>query len=113
MSADNERIEDLPSSNGWLLRCYSGQLHEHNLQRAALMMQVVTREFEDRSQVTMYNPRGGDEASTHVELLGNINFISDFLHAAAGAHDQIDHDVITSDIKEIVDRFPRKLGSRA
>lgn len=75
-------------------------------------LQVVTREYEDRSKVSVYSPRGGDEASTHVELLGNRHLIHDLLHAAAAQHEAIDRDVFTSQIRQITARFPHPLGSK-
>ena len=66
---------------------------------------MVTREYEDHGNIAWHSPRGGDDASTHVELLGNKHFIHDFLHAAAGWHDEIDEDVITSDIANITRRM--------
>ena len=69
-------------------------------------VQIVTREYEDKGEPSAWAPRGGDQASTHVELLGNKHFMHDFLHAAAGWHADIDEDVITSNIAEITARLP-------
>jgi hypothetical protein len=67
-------------------------------------VQIITREYADAGKITVYSPRGGDEASTHVELLGNKHFMHDFLHAAAGWHDEIDEDIVTSDVADIAAR---------
>jgi hypothetical protein len=74
-------------------------------------MQVVVRELKDEGKITLTAPRGGEKASSHVELLGNVHFMHDFLHAAAGRHDEIDQDIITSDIDRITSRFPQRIGA--
>jgi hypothetical protein len=75
------------------------------------MVQVILREIKNESKITLTTPRGGDKASSHVELLGNVHFMHDFLHAAAGLHDEIDLDIITSDIENITNRFPQRIGA--
>lgn len=67
-------------------------------------MQVVLREYQDKSKITMADPRGGPGASSHVEVLGNPKFLTDLLHAAAGWHDAVDHDLVQSRIMDIVAR---------
>lgn len=73
-------------------------------------LQVIVREIKDKSVVSPMKPRGGDEASSHVELLGNKHFLEDFIRAAAGDHDTIDEDRITSNIAEITERIQKPLG---
>lgn len=65
-------------------------------------VQVVLREYEDQSKITMADPRGGPGASSHVEILGNNAFLTDLLHAAAGWHDEVDTDAVQSPIMDIV-----------
>ena len=71
------------------------------------------REIKDNSAVTPMQPRGGDEASSHVELLGNVHFLEDFIRAAAGDHETIDEDRITSNIAEITARLPKPMAHGA
>lgn len=68
------------------------------------MVQVVLREYKDSSKITMSDPRGGPGASSHVEILGNPDFLTDLLHAAAGWHDEVDSDAVQSRIWDIVQR---------
>lgn len=74
-------------------------------------MQVVLREYEDQSKITMADPRGGPRASSHVEVLGNTAFLTDLLHAAAGWHDEVDADAVQSQILDIVQQVDTR-GAR-
>jgi hypothetical protein len=70
-----------------------------------LWLQVVIREYKDQSKITLTDQRGGPLASSHVEVLGNTQFLEDLLYAAAGWHHKIDEDRITSPIMEISHRI--------
>jgi hypothetical protein len=71
------------------------------------MLQVITRERKDDTKITITDLRGGPKAASHIELLGNRELLVDLLYAAAGWHDEIDEDVFTSNIREIVARIPQ------
>eukprot|EP00892_Ulva_mutabilis_P006675 jgi/Ulvmu1/437/UM001_0444.1 len=68
-------------------------------------VKVVLREYEDASKITMSDPRGGPLASAHVEVLGNRDFLTDLLHAAAGWHEEVDTDAVQSPIRDITARI--------
>jgi phospholipid:diacylglycerol acyltransferase len=66
-------------------------------------IQVFTREYKHRSEFRVDDPmRGGPGSSDHVDILGNVEMMEDFLKIVTDFKaEDVEQDRIVSDIKEI------------
>lgn len=67
---------------------------------------VTTREYKNQREFVVDDPmRGGPRSSEHVDVLGNLDMMEDFLRIVTGYDDErVQEDRIVSDIREIAHR---------
>jgi phospholipid:diacylglycerol acyltransferase len=67
---------------------------------------VTTREYKNQREFVVDDPmRGGPRSSEHVDVLGNLDMMEDFLRIVTGYDDEsVQEDRIVSDIREIANR---------
>jgi len=67
---------------------------------------VTTREYKSQREFVVDDPmRGGPRSSEHVDVLGNLDMMEDFLRIVTGYDDEsVREDRIVSDIREIANR---------
>jgi phospholipid:diacylglycerol acyltransferase len=71
--------------------------------------QVVTREYQHKTEFVVDDPmRGGPYSALHVDVLGNVDMMTDLLRVATGFEkDQVNQDQIVSDIERIAQEINR------
>eukprot|EP00930_Biecheleria_cincta_P098887 TRINITY_DN90541_c0_g1_i1.p1 TRINITY_DN90541_c0_g1~~TRINITY_DN90541_c0_g1_i1.p1 ORF type:complete len:657 (-),score=63.95 TRINITY_DN90541_c0_g1_i1:15-1985(-) len=76
---------------------------------------VWTKETQDHSALVLVDPRGGPATAKHVEIIGNVEFINDVLHIAAGVTSHLEQDRFISNITKIgpivTERLRKYFGS--
>jgi phospholipid:diacylglycerol acyltransferase len=67
---------------------------------------VTSREYKNQREFVVDDPmRGGPRSSEHVDMLGNLDMMEDFLRIVTGYDDEsVQEDRIASDIREIANR---------
>jgi len=63
-------------------------------------VKVVVNEYKDNALPFLMNPRGGDAAADHVDMLGNREFLEEVILLATG-HDELVHEHIHSEASRI------------
>jgi hypothetical protein len=68
---------------------------------------VYTREYEHHAEFSVDDPmRAGPHSADHVDILGNIDMVEDFLRIVTDSSvDKVNEDRIVSDIKAVADRI--------
>lgn len=69
---------------------------------------VVTREYKHKQELVFEDPmRGGPYSSDHVDIMGNLDMLEDFLKVVSDIETDTVQDHIVSDIEEIAARIAR------
>jgi phospholipid:diacylglycerol acyltransferase len=69
---------------------------------------VVTREYKHKQELVFEDPmRGGPYSSDHVDIMGNLDMMEDFLKVVSDIETETIQDRIVSDIEEIAERISR------
>lgn len=88
-------------SLGYMCQKWAEPKSSHN--RSGI--QVVTREKKHTGEVLLSDPgRGGPLSGEHVDILGNVGVIEDFVRIATGfeVEEKVDREVVESELKEIM-----------
>ena len=72
------------------------------------MSKVVTREYQHKPELVFDDPmRGGPYSAEHVDIMGNLDMMEDFLKVVSGFEDETVEDMVVSDIMKIAERIAK------
>jgi len=72
------------------------------------MSKIVTREYEHKPELVFDDPmRGGPYSGEHVDIMGNLDMMEDFLKVVSDFEEDTLDDRVVSDIFDIADRIAR------
>jgi len=72
------------------------------------MSKVVTREYPHRPELVFDDPmRGGPYSGEHVDMMGNLDMMEDFLKVVSGFEHETVQDHVISDILKIAERIAK------
>ena len=109
-SSDGDATVPLVSL-GYMCQKWAEPKNKHN----PFGTKVYTRERKHKAQASLSDPgRGGPSSGEHVDILGNLGVIEDVVRIATGFElDQVDEDIIVSDLKRIVKEIDEHGGSES